>query len=80
MGLIESHKSTHRKNYLHHVKARYTRDMSTEPKPKGRPPIPEDQRLVQRSIRLPPDLWAKIDAHGLEWLRAVIRRAKPPTI
>jgi hypothetical protein len=27
---------------------------------------------------LPPDLWAKIDAHGLEWLRAVIKRAKPP--
>jgi len=52
--------------------------MNTEPKPKGRPPKPESERLVQRSIRLPPDLWAKIDAHGLEWLRAAIRRAKPP--
>jgi len=50
-----------------------------QPKNKGgRPPVPPEQRLVQRSIRLPPDLWAKIDAHGLEWLRAVIRRARPP--
>jgi hypothetical protein len=50
-----------------------------QPKNKGgRPPKPDDQRMVQRSIRLPPDLWAKIDANGLEWLRGVIRRARPP--
>ena len=36
------------------------------------------ERLIQRTIRLPPDLWAKIDANGLEWLRGVIRRARPP--
>jgi hypothetical protein len=34
----------------------------------GRPQKPDAERLVQRSIRLPPDLWAKIDANGLEWL------------
>lgn len=34
--------------------------------------------LTQKTIRLPPDLWAKIDANGLEWLRGVIRRARPP--
>jgi hypothetical protein len=50
-----------------------------QPKNKGgRPRKPDDQRLVQRSIRLPPDLWAKIDANGLEWLRSVIKRARPP--
>ena len=50
-----------------------------QPKNKGgRPPKPETDRLVQRSIRLSPDLWAKIDANGLEWLRAVIRRARSP--
>jgi hypothetical protein len=50
-----------------------------EPKNKGgRPPKPEAERLVQRSIRLPPAQWAKIDAHGLEWLRAIIQRARPP--
>jgi hypothetical protein len=52
--------------------------MNSEQKPKGRPPKPEAGRLVQRSIRLPPALWAKIDANGLEWLRSVIRRARPP--
>ncbi len=46
--------------------------------PGGRPALPEDQRRVQRSIRLLPKHWAKIDAHGLEWLRAVIQRARPP--
>jgi hypothetical protein len=56
----------------------YTCGMEQPKNKGGRPPIHEDQRLVQRSIRLPPDLWAKIDAHGLEWLRAVIRRARPP--
>jgi hypothetical protein len=50
-----------------------------QPKNKGgRPTKPEDMRLVQRSIRLPPALWAKIDAHGLEWLRGVIQRTRPP--
>jgi hypothetical protein len=44
----------------------------------GRPPVPEDQRLVQRSIRLTAAQWAKIDAHGLAWLRALIDRSRPP--
>ena len=59
----------------------YTSAMEDDsPKNKGgRPPKPEAERLAQRSIRLPPDLWAKIDAHGLQWLRDVIRRAKPPS-
>lgn len=49
-----------------------------QPKNKGgRPQKPEAERLVQRSIRLSPALWAKIDANGLEWLRAVIQRARP---
>lgn len=50
-----------------------------QPKNKGgRPPKPESERLVQRSLRLPPALWEKVDAYGLEWLRKVIYRAKPP--
>ena len=27
---------------------------------------------------LTPAQWAKIDAHGLEWLRKLIDRARPP--
>jgi len=50
-----------------------------QPKSKGgRPPKPDDERLVQRSIRLLPRHWAKIDEHGIEWLRALIERARPP--
>lgn len=37
-----------------------------------------EKRPVQRSIRLAPDLWAKIDLYGLDWLRQLIERGKPP--
>ena len=47
-------------------------------KKRGRPPKAAGEKLERRALYLPPDLWAKIDAHGLEWLRAVIRRARPP--
>jgi len=39
----------------------------------GRPPLPEGQKLVQRSIRMSAEQWEKIDQNGgLEWLRQVI--------
>jgi hypothetical protein len=44
----------------------------------GRPPKPPEDKLIQRSIRLPQALWDKIDAAGLDWLRALVKRAKPP--
>lgn len=44
----------------------------------GRPQVSEENRLVQRSIRMKPAMWAKVDAHGIDWLRGVISRAKPP--
>ena len=47
-------------------------------KKRGRPPKPEGEKLERRAMYLPPELWEKIDAHGLEWLRALIRRARPP--
>lgn len=55
-----------------------------EPKPKhpgGRPKLADHEKLVQRSIRLSAEHWAKIDAHGpngLAWLRKLIDKAKPP--
>lgn len=53
--------------------------MNSEPKNKGgRPPKPDSERLVQRSIRLLPSQWAKYDAAGgIEWLRGLIDRSKP---
>lgn len=52
--------------------------MNSEPKSKGgRPAKPDDQRLVQRSIRLLPSQWEKFDSEGgVEWLRALIDRAR----
>ena len=55
----------------------YTPRMDTPKKKTGRPPLPPEKRLQQRSIRLPPELWAKIDANGLAWLRDVVRKARP---
>ena len=53
--------------------------MNSEPNSKrGRPFKPEDQKLVQRSIRLLPSQWAKFDAAGgIDWLRGLIERARP---
>lgn len=53
--------------------------MNSEPTNKGgRPTKPDDQKLVQRSIRLLPAQWAKFDAAGgIEWLRGLIDRSKP---
>ena len=36
------------------------------------------ERLEQRSIRLSPAQWQKVDAYGLDWLRKLIDRAKAP--
>jgi hypothetical protein len=48
------------------------------PKPtKGRPPVPPDRELVQRSIRLTRAQWEKIDRAGLPQLRALIDRWRP---
>ncbi len=43
----------------------------------GRPKKDPDDILVQRSIRLSKDQWAKIDAAGLSALRKLIDRWKP---
>lgn len=46
--------------------------------PGGRPPKPDAEKLVQRSIRLTLAQWAKYDdAGGIEWLRKLIDRSRP---
>ena len=52
--------------------------MEEKAKKMGAPPLPPEERLVQRSIRFKPRQWAKIDLYGVEWLRALIDKAKPP--
>lgn len=43
-----------------------------------RPKKPEAEKLVQRSLRLLPRHWAKIDAAGLEALRKLLDRWRVP--
>ena len=56
----------------------YSHGMEQPKSPGGRPPKPEAERRVQRSIRLLPRHWAKIDAAGKEAFEAYIERWRPP--
>ncbi len=52
--------------------------MTTDAKPKRGPPFkPEDERRVQRSIRLLPRHWDKIDAAGKAEFEALLERWRP---
>ena len=44
----------------------------------GAPTKPDDEKLVQRSIRMKNRQWEKVDRFGLDWLRALIDKARPP--
>ena len=50
--------------------------MDDEKKPRGRPVKLQEEKLVQRSIRLTEAQWAKIDHFGLDKLRQLINRWK----
>jgi hypothetical protein len=50
-----------------------------EPKPRGRPPLPADEKTVPGSIRLTPGRWDKLRRLGASWLSKAIDRAKEPT-
>jgi len=52
--------------------------MEPPKRPRGRPPVPPEEKLEQRSIRLTPAQWEKVDTFGIDWLRKLIERAKPP--
>lgn len=54
--------------------------MEPEKKPRGRPPMPTEQKLIGRNVRLNATQWNKIDCSGgIVWLRALIDRAKTPS-
>jgi hypothetical protein len=66
------------RNICDSINRGYNHAMEPIKRPRGRPPAAPEAKQEQRSIRLTPDLWAKIDAAGMEWLRKVIKRAKLP--
>lgn len=54
--------------------------MEQQKKSLGRPKKPDAERLILRSIRMTTAQWEKIDAAGVEALRAVVDKWKPKTI
>lgn len=52
--------------------------MDTEKRSRGRPVKSPDELLSIRSVRLSDAQWAKVQANGMDWLRKLIDRAKPP--
>jgi hypothetical protein len=51
--------------------------MDKEKRSRGRPAKSPDELLAIRSVRLSDAQWAKVQAHGMDWLRALIDKAKP---
>jgi hypothetical protein len=55
--------------------------MTDQPKPRGRPPLPPEQRkgaTPVRTVRLDDERWAKFQQLGRAWLERAIDRAKLP--
>lgn len=44
----------------------------------GRPPLPDEERKVNGSVRLTAERWAKLRRLGMVWLSKAIDRAKEP--
>lgn len=42
----------------------------------GRPPLPDEEKKVNGSVRLTPERWAKLRRLGMEWLAKAIDKAK----
>jgi hypothetical protein len=55
-------------------------DGVNDKRPQGRPPIPADERLVVRSLRLTAEQWDKLARlGGVKWLRERINKAREAT-
>lgn len=48
----------------------------TTKRPRGRPKSPD--KLERVAVFVPADVKAKIEAYGHEWVRSVLKKAKPP--
>lgn len=50
-----------------------------EPKrPRGRPAIAPEHKLVPVTVKVRPETKAKVQQYGSAWVRAALEKAKPP--
>lgn len=55
------------------------RRMEEPKRSRGRPPAPPDKALTERhTLRMTKALKAKVKAHGDDWAREALEKAKPP--
>lgn len=47
-------------------------------RPRGRPPLPDDEKLVNVTIRLSPEDAAKLRFLGRKWLLPRLKKVPPP--
>ena len=56
----------------------YNRRMEQPKNPRGRPRKSEDEKLERLVLFVPRSTRLKVEKHGQEWVRAVLKRARPP--
>ena len=56
----------------------YNSRMEQPKNPRGRPRKAEDEKLERLVLFVPRSTRLKVEEHGQEWARAVLRRARPP--
>ncbi len=56
----------------------YNCRMEQPKNPRGRPLKAEDEKLERLVLFVPRSTRLKVEEHGQEWARAVLKRAKPP--
>jgi hypothetical protein len=49
-----------------------------QPKTRGRPRKAEDEKLERLVLFVPRSTRLKVEEHGQEWARVVLKRARPP--
>lgn len=56
----------------------YNQHMENEKRSRGRPAKPADELMVNFSVRMTPTQRDKVKLYGMDWLRKLIDKAKPP--
>lgn len=56
----------------------YNPAMPDDKRPRGRPPVPPEEKLVPITFKVKPKTKVQFDKYGSSWARGALERAKPP--